>query len=39
MEQDRLERLLLERLQNGSELEFDINDVRSELSRRLSKKR
>jgi antitoxin ParD1/3/4 len=39
VEQENLERLLLERLQSGTELEFDISDVRTELSRRLGKKR
>lgn len=38
VEEERLEMLLLERLQNGSELEFDINDIRNELSRRLGKR-
>lgn len=39
LEQEKLERLLLERLQKGGELEFDINDVRAELSRRIGKNR
>ncbi len=39
LEQDKLEKLLLERLQKGTELKFDIDDVRSELTRRLGKKR
>lgn len=39
LERDKLEKLLLERLQKGTELEFDIKDVRAELSRRLGKKR
>ncbi|MBK9154481.1 MAG: type II toxin-antitoxin system ParD family antitoxin [Chloracidobacterium sp.] len=37
VEQEKLERLLLERLKSDSEMEFDIEDVRSELSRRLRK--
>lgn len=38
-EQEKLERLLLERLQTGTELEFNIDDVRAELAKRLAKKR
>lgn len=37
LEQEKLERLLLERLRKGGELEFDIDDVRAELSRRIRK--
>lgn len=39
IEQEKLEKLLLERLHSDTELEFDIKDVRAELSRRLGKKR
>lgn len=39
VEQEKLEKLLLHRLQKGTELDFDIEDVRTELSRRLGKKR
>jgi antitoxin ParD1/3/4 len=38
-EEKKLERILLERLHEDSDLEFDINDVRAELAKRLSKKR
>lgn len=38
-EEEKLEALLLERLQSDSELEFDIEDVRAELAKRLAKKR
>ena len=39
LEEEKLEGLLLERLQKGTELEFDIDDVRAELSKRLGMKR
>lgn len=39
IEQEKLEKLLLDRLQKGTELEFDINVVRTELSKRLGNKR
>ncbi|MGI8544421.1 MAG: hypothetical protein ACR2MD_13240 [Aridibacter sp.] len=35
----KLESLLLKRLQGNTELEFDIEDVRAELAKRLAKKR
>lgn len=38
-EEAKLEALLLQRLQNDSEFEFDIQDVRAELAKRLSKKK
>ena len=38
-ESQKLEKLLLERLQSGTEVEFSIDDVRAELAKRLSKKR
>ncbi len=38
-EEQKLERLLLDRLQSGTEIEFDIADVRAELSKRLGKKK
>lgn len=38
-EEQKLEKLLLERLQSGTEVEFDIADVRAELAKRLSKKK
>lgn len=38
-EEQKLEKLLLERLQSGAEIEFDIADVRAELAKRLSKKK
>lgn len=37
IEGQKLERLLLDRLQSGTETEFDIQDVRAELSKRLGK--
>lgn len=37
-EEQKLERLLLDRLQSGTEMEFSIDDVRSELVKRLGKK-
>lgn len=38
-EERKLEKLLLERLQSGTEMEFSIEDVRAELAKRLSKKK
>src|SRR5947199_10738084 len=38
-EEQKLEKLLLDRLQSGTEMEFDVEDVRAELAKRLSKKR
>ena len=38
-EEQKLEKLLLERLQSGTESEFSIEDVRAELAKRLSKKK
>ncbi len=38
-EEEKLEALLLQRLQGDSEFEFDIADVRTELAKRLSKKK
>ncbi len=38
-EEEKLEKLLLERLQDDSEMKFDIEDVRAELAKRLAKKR
>ena len=38
-EEQKLERLLIERLQTGTEAEFSIEDVRAELAKRLSKKK
>lgn len=38
-EEQKLEKLLLERLQTGTEMEFEIDDVRAELAKRLSKKK
>ena len=38
-EEQNLERLLLNRLQSGTELEFDIADVRTELAKRLGRKK
>jgi antitoxin ParD1/3/4 len=38
-EEQKLEKLLLERLQAGTEMEFSIEDVRAELAKRLSKKK
>lgn len=38
-EEAKLEALLLQRLQNDTEFELDINDVRAELAKRLSKKK
>jgi len=38
-EEEKLEILLLQRLQSDSEFEFDIQDVRAELAKRLSKKK
>lgn len=38
-EEQKLEKLLLNRLQSGTEMEFDINDVRAELSKRLGRKK
>ncbi len=38
-EEQKLEKLLLERLQSGTESEFSIEDVRAELSKRLGKKK
>jgi len=37
-EEQKLEKLLLDRLQSGTEMQFDIEDVRTELAKRLSKK-
>jgi len=38
-EEEKLEILLLQRLRSDSEFEFDIQDVRAELAKRLSKKK
>lgn len=38
-EGEKLEKLLLERLQNDAEMKFDIKDVRAELAKRLAGKR
>jgi antitoxin ParD1/3/4 len=38
-EEEKLESLLLKRLQTDTEFEFDIQDVRTELAKRLSKKK
>lgn len=38
-EEKRLEMLLLQRLKEDSDLEFNIDDVRAELAKRLSKKK
>ena len=38
-EEQKLEKLLLARLQSGTEMQFDIEDVRAELVKRLSKKK
>lgn len=38
-EENKLEKLLLERLQSGTELEFDIENVRAELAKRLGRKK
>jgi antitoxin ParD1/3/4 len=38
-EEQKLEKLLLDRLQSGTEIEFDIENVRAELSKRLGKKK
>ncbi len=38
-EEEKLETLLLQRLQTDSGFEFDIKDVRAELAKRLSKKK
>lgn len=38
-EEEKLETLLLQRLQSDSEFEFDIRDVRAELAKRLSRKK
>ncbi len=38
-EEQKLERLLLDRLQSVTEMEFDIQDVRAELAKRLGKKK
>lgn len=38
-EEQKLEKLLLERLQSGTDIEFDIEAVRAELAKRLSKKK
>lgn len=38
-EEQKLERLLLDRLQSGTEMVFDIKDVRAELAKRLGKKK
>jgi antitoxin ParD1/3/4 len=39
VEHERLEKLLLERLESGNEQAFDMGDVRREVSKRLSDKR
>lgn len=36
-EEAKLEKLLLERLESGSETEFSLSDVRAELTKRLRK--
>lgn len=38
-EEEKLETLLLQRLQGDSEFEFEIDDVRKELAKRLNKKK
>ncbi len=38
-EEEKLEALLLQRLQGGSEFEFEIDDVRKELAKRLNKRK
>ena len=38
-EEQKLEKLLLERLQSGAEMEFEIDDVRAELAKILNKKK
>ena len=38
-EEQKLENLLLERLRSGTEMEFEIEDIRAELARRLSMKK
>jgi antitoxin ParD1/3/4 len=38
-EEEKLESLLLQRLQGDTGLEFDIDDVRAELAKRLNKKK
>ncbi len=38
-EEEKLETLLLQRLQGDTEFEFEINDVREELAKRLSKRK
>lgn len=38
-EEEKLETLLLQRLQGDTEFEFEINDVRAELAKRLGKKK
>ena len=38
-EENKLEKLLLERLQSGTELEFDIENVRAELAKRRGRKK
>jgi antitoxin ParD1/3/4 len=37
-EKTKLEKLLMERLQTGNDKEFDIDEVRTELAKRLRKK-
>jgi len=38
-EEEKLEALLLQRLQGDTEFEFEIDDVRKELAKRLNKKK
>ena len=38
-EEEKLETLLLQRLQGDTEFEFEINDVRKELAKRLGKRK
>ncbi len=38
-EEQKLERLLFDRLQSGTEMEFDIENVRAGLAKRLGKKK
>jgi antitoxin ParD1/3/4 len=38
-DEHKLEKLLLERLRSGTEAKFDIEDVRTGLAKRLSKKK
>ena len=38
-EEQKLETLLLRRLNSGAEIEFEIDDVRAELTKRLGKKK